>query len=131
MCDDADQSCLSKQAELVEEGLRDSFVVEKGGRADFGRLVAFAFALGGDRRANLGEGICEVVCSVDEGSAGVADGDADEFHASPVFAEGCEEGEVFVGLLVVFLMAAEVPAEADLKEEKAAVFPVERVEVGR
>ena len=81
--------------------------------------------------ADFGEGGREVVRGVDEGSAGVADGDADELHASPVFAEGCEEGEVFVGLLVVFLMAAEVPAEADLEEEKAAIFPVERVEVGR
>ena len=117
MCDDAEESCLREQAELVKEGLSNSFVVKEGGRADFGRLVAFAFALGGDRGADLGEGICEVVRSVDEGSAGVADGDANELNASPIFAEGCEEGEVFVGLPFVFLMAAEVPAEADLEEE--------------
>ena len=117
MCDDAEESCLRKQAGLVKEGLSNSFVVEEGGRADFGRLVAFAFALGGDRGADLGEGICEVVRSVDEGSAGVADGDANELNASPIFAEGCEEGEVFLGLLFAFLMAAEVPVVADLEEE--------------
>ena len=117
MCDDAEKSCLGKQAELVEEGLRNSLVAEEGGRACVGRLVAFALALGSDGGADLGEGICEVVRSVDEGSAGVADGDADELDASPIFAKGCEKGEVLVGLLVVFLMASEIPAKADLEEE--------------
>ncbi len=72
--------------------------------------MAFALALGGDGWADLGEGSCEVVRSVDEGGAGVADGDADELDASPIFAEDCEEGEVLVGLLFVFLIAPEVPA---------------------
>ncbi len=129
MCDDAEESCLRKQAELVEEGLRNSLVVEEGGRTDFGRLVAFALALGGDERAGLGEGSCEVVRIVGEGGAGVADGDADELDASPIFAEGCEKGEVLVGMLFVFLIATEVPAEADLEEEEGAIFPVERAKV--
>ena len=62
--------------------------MEEGGRACVWRLVSFALALGGDGGADLGEGGCEVVCSVGEGGAGVADGDADELDASPVFAEG-------------------------------------------
>ncbi len=95
--DVSEKSCLAKQTELVEEGLRNSLVVEKGGRACVGSLVPFALALGGDGGANLGESGCEVVRSVGEGGAGVADGDADELYASPLFAKGCEEGEVFVG----------------------------------
>ncbi len=31
VCDDAEKSCLGKQAELVEESLRNSLVVEEGG----------------------------------------------------------------------------------------------------
>jgi hypothetical protein len=119
---------LRKQAELVEEGLRNYLVVEEGGRANFGRLVVFA--LGGDGGADLGEDSCEVVRSVDEGGAGVADGDANELAASLLFAEGCEEREILVGLLIVFLVAAKVPAKADLEEEEGAVFLVERVELG-
>ncbi len=84
--------------------------VWEGGRARVGRLVSFDFAEGGDGGADLGEGGCEVVRGVDEGGAGVADGDADELDASPVFAEGCEKGEVFFVPLGVFLVAAEVPA---------------------
>ena len=56
VCDDAEKSCLGEKAELVKEGLRNSLVVEEGGRACVGRLVAFALALGGDGGANLGEG---------------------------------------------------------------------------
>ncbi len=104
--------------------------MEEGGRADFGRLVAFGLALGGDGGADLGEGSREVVRSVDESGASMADGDADELDASPLLPEGCEEGEVLVGLLFVFLVEAEVPTEADLEEEEGAVFLVERVEVG-
>ncbi len=38
--------------------------------------------------ADFGEGGCEAVRGVDEGGACVADGDADELDASPIFAEG-------------------------------------------
>jgi hypothetical protein len=57
--------------------------VEEGGRARVGRLVSFAFALGGDN-----EGGCEDARSVDEGGACVTDGDADELDASPLFSKG-------------------------------------------
>ncbi len=120
---------MGKKAELVEDGLRNSLVVEEGGRACVGRLVAVALALGGDRGANLGEGGCEVVRCVDKGGAGVTDGDANELDASPVFAKGCEKGEILVGLLVVFLMATEVPTEADFEKEEGAVFLVKVLEV--
>ena len=79
---------MCERAELVEEGLRNSFVVEEGGRARVGRIVSFAFALGGDGGADFGEGGCEVVRGVDEGGACVADGDADELDASSIFSEG-------------------------------------------
>ncbi len=79
---------MCERSELVEVGLRDPFVVEEGGRARVGRLVSFAFALGGDGEADFGEGGCQVVRGVDEGGACVADGDADEFGASPIFSEG-------------------------------------------
>ncbi len=39
--------CASERG-FVEEGLRCPFVVEEGGRTRVGRLVSFAFALGGD-----------------------------------------------------------------------------------
>ncbi len=51
---------MCEQAELVEEDLRDPFVVEEGGRARVGRLVSFAFAVGGDGGVDFGEGGCEV-----------------------------------------------------------------------
>ncbi len=75
-------------AELVEKGLRNFLVVEEGGRARVGRLVPFVFAMGDDGEADFGEGGCEVVRGVDEGGACVADGDADELGASPIFSEG-------------------------------------------
>ena len=81
---------MCERAELVEEGLRNPFVVEEGGRACVGRLVPFVFALGGDGGADFGEGGCEVVRGVDEGGACVADGDANELDASPIFSEGGE-----------------------------------------
>ncbi len=79
---------MCERAELVEEGFRNHFVVEEGGRARVGRLVSFAFALGGDGGADFGDGGYEVVSGVDEGGACVADGDADELDASPIFSEG-------------------------------------------
>ena len=41
-------------------------------------------------RTLLGEGGCEVVHGVDEGGAGMADGDAYELDSSPIFSEGGE-----------------------------------------
>ncbi len=79
---------MCERAEFVEEDLRNSFVMEEGGRARVGRLVSFAFAFGGDGGADFGEGGCEVVRGVDEGGACVADGDGDELGASPIFYEG-------------------------------------------
>jgi hypothetical protein len=80
--------------------------------------VSFVFAEGGDGGADLGEGGCEVVRGVDKGGAGMSDGDAYELDASPVFAEGCEKGMVFLFLLGVFLVAAEVPSEAGLEDDE-------------
>ncbi len=92
--------------------------------------MSFVFAEGGNGGADLGEGGCEIVRGVDEGCAGMADGDAYELDASPIFAEGCKKGEVFLVLLGVFLVAAEVPAEADLEDDEGAVLPAESVSVG-
>ena len=64
--------------------------MKEGGRARVGRLVAFSFVFGGDGWADLGEGVCEVVHDVDEGGAGVANGDTDELNSSPIFSEGGE-----------------------------------------
>ena len=64
--------------------------MEEVGRARVGRLVSFLFAFGGDGRADLGEGGCEVIRGVDEGGAGVTDGDANELDSSPIFSKGGE-----------------------------------------
>ena len=92
--------------------------------------MAFSFAFGGDGGADLGEGGCEVVRGVDEGGAGMADGDAYELDSCPIASRGGEQGEVLVGLLGVFLMASEVPAKADLDKDEGAVLLVEGVDVG-
>ena len=52
--------------------------------------MSFLFALGGDGGADNGEDGCEVVRGVDEGGAGVTDGDADKLDSSPIFSEGGE-----------------------------------------
>ena len=54
--------------------------------------MSFSFAFRCDGGADLGEGGCEVVRGVDEGGAGVVDGDADELDSSPIFSEGDEWG---------------------------------------
>jgi hypothetical protein len=64
--------------------------VEEGGRDCVGRLVSFSFVFGSVGGADLGEGGCEVVRGVDEGGAGVTDGDAYELDSSPVFSKGYE-----------------------------------------
>jgi hypothetical protein len=104
--------------------------MEEDGLTRVGRLVSFTLALGGDGRANLGEGGREVVPGVDEGGAGVADGDTNKLYASLMSSEGSEYGEVLVGLLVVFLVAAKIPAETDLEEDEGTVLQVEGVDVG-
>ena len=48
------------------------------------------------------------------------DGDGNEFHPSPIFLEGRDEGEVLIGLLRVFLVASEVPGEPNLCEDDGA-----------
>ncbi len=92
--------------------------------------MSFGFALGGDGGADFGESYGEVVRGVDEGGAGVADGDADEVDAVPVFAKGGEQGEVFIGLLGVFIVSAKVPAKADLEEDEGTILSVEGVGIG-
>ncbi len=81
---------MCKGAELVEEDLRDLRVVEEGGLGRVGRLVSFSFAFGGDGVADLGEVGCEVVRGVDEGGAGVTDGDAHELNSPPISSKGDE-----------------------------------------
>ena len=51
-----------------------------------------------------------------EGCADVADGDAYEVDPSPVASERGHQGAVLVGCLLELLVAAEVPALADLEE---------------
>ncbi len=102
--------------------------MEEGGLARVGCLVSFA--LRGDGGADLGEGGSEVIRGVNEDGAGVADGDAYELDAAPLFTKGGEQGEVFVGLLGVFLVAAKVLAEANLEKDEGAIISVEGVEVG-
>ena len=60
--------------------------MDEGGIAGVGSLGAFAFPLGRNGGANLGEGGYDVRSCVVEGGAGVADGDAYELNASPVSA---------------------------------------------
>ena len=68
---------------MVEEGVRNSLVMEKDGSICFVCLVLFTFAMGGNGGADLGEGRSEVVRGVDEDGDGVADEDADELDPSP------------------------------------------------
>ncbi len=93
-------------------------------------LVSFAFSLGGDGWVDFGEGGREVVHDVDNGGASVADGDVYKLNSSPISAKGGEQGEIFVGLLGVFLVKAEVPTEAHLYEDNGAVLPVKGIYVG-
>ena len=64
--------------------------MEEGGRARVGRLVLFSFAFRGDGGADLGEGGCEVVRGVDEGGAGVTNGDAKKLDSFPISSKGGE-----------------------------------------
>ena len=64
--------------------------------------MTFALALGGDGGADFGEGGCEVVRGVDEGGACVADGDADELDASPIFLRAVSRGRYLLIFWVYF-----------------------------
>ncbi len=85
--------------------------------------------VGRDGWADFGEGGRDFVHGVEEGGAGMADGDAHELDSSPVSAEGGEQGEVLVGILGVLLVATEEHAEAHLYEDDGAVLPIEGVDV--
>ncbi len=52
--------------------------------------MSFSLAIGGDGRADLDYGGCEVVRGVNEGGASVADGDAYKFDTSPISSKGVE-----------------------------------------
>jgi len=81
-------------------------------------LLVSCCSLGGGRVAGLGEGDRDVGRRVEEGSAGVADGDADELDASPISSEGAKEGVEFLGLLGVLFVEAEVSEKADLEKDE-------------
>ena len=57
----------------------------------------------------------------------MADGDAYEVDPSPIASERGHQGVVLVGFFLQLLVAAEVPAEADLEEGEGAVLAVEGV----
>ncbi len=56
-----------------------------------------------------------------EDGAGVADGDGHEFHLSPL---RFDDWDVFGGLLLNLLMAAEDPAVSDLDDDKVELLVV-------
>ncbi len=64
--------------------------MNEGGITRVGRLVSFVFTIGGDGRADLSHGGCEVVRGVNEGSAGVTDGDEYKFDTSLVSSKDIE-----------------------------------------
>ena len=76
-----------------------------------------------------GEGGRDVGRGIVEGDVGVADGDANELDASLTSSESAKEGVVLLVLLGELVVAAEVPAKADLEEDEGAVLVVEGVEV--
>ncbi len=55
----------------------------------------------------------------------MADGKGIDIHPPSVFFEGCHEWAVFLGLLLELNIAVEVPAKADLDDDKGAFFLVE------
>ena len=75
------------------------------------------------------KGLGEVVLSLGEGGARVANGDGHENHLSPHFLECVDEGDVLGGLFLTSLVATEVSAEEHLVEEEVAVLPVECLRV--
>jgi hypothetical protein len=80
--------------------------------------------------ADDGDGGGEVVEGHVEGGARVADGEGNELQPSPVlFETRNDEGGVFLGLCLDLSVASEVPAEADLDENEAALCPVKKGQV--
>jgi len=59
----------------------------------------------------------------------VADGDTNEVDPSLITSDRDHQGVVLLGFFLGFLVAAEVPANADLKEDEGAVLAVEEVDV--
>ena len=92
-------------------------------------LLALCCSLGGGRGASHGEGGRDVGRGIVEGGADVTDGDADEFDDTPISSNGAKEGVILLGLLGERVVAAEVHAEADLKEDEGAVLAVDGVDV--
>ncbi len=75
-------------------------------------------------RANDGEGGGEVVEGGFKRSAGVADREGNEFHPSPIFFEGRDEGGVLLCLYLKLGVASEVSAKSDLDDEDGEVLLV-------
>ncbi len=75
------------------------------GGARVGSDLVRGWAGGGEGSGKVDEVSCK--CRVR-----VADGDRDEFHSPLVFLEGRNEGGVFLGLLIMSLVASKVPAES-------------------
>jgi hypothetical protein len=62
---------------------------------------------------HVGEGDCEVVEGPFKRDARVPDLDGDKFHSSQVLLEGRDEGGVFLGLLCVLVVTAEISAKSN------------------
>ena len=119
---------MGEGAELVEQGLRRARVGWEVGLAYRRRLAAFRFLVAAMKGRNLNNGH-DVGRGVVEGCAGGADGGAEEVDPSPVASKRGHQGVVLVRFLLELLVAAEVPANADLKEDEGAVLAVEEVDV--
>ena len=59
----------------------------------------------------------------------MTDGNADEVDLSPIASERGHQGVVLLDFFLELLVAAEVPAKADLEEDKGAALSVEGVVV--
>ncbi len=46
----------------------------------------------------------------------MSDGEGYEFHCSPVFLEGRDEGDVLVGLGFEFVFTSQLPTKSDLDD---------------
>ena len=58
----------------------------------------------------------------------MAVGDAHEVNPSPIMSERGHQGGVLIDFFLELLVAAEVPAKADLEEDEGAVFAAEGVD---
>ncbi len=82
--------------------------------------------------AHCGEGGCEVAEGLFQRCARKSHGDGEKVHSILVFLEGRDEGEIFLGLLYVFDVAAEIFRESDFNENEGAkvLVDVGLVQVG-